>query len=218
MRQFTLDLRKADKVNPNLLSFRPVTAAPLRPVAPTARTALKAGLDVGKVFDNKVALMADVGSLALASPSVSVLRPAAKPVFAISSGTDLTMAIGFTGAGFALFGSVASVGLYASTTREIGGYLTLGIGLFLPAVGASGGGEFTVIVGTPVDLSGPYLSAGVSVAPAVFGIGASLLFSPGPPLTFMGVTVSLTANTPSELPVTLVLEATDTKIKPFVRF
>jgi len=79
-------------------------------------------------------------------------------------------------------------------------------------------GEFTVIVGTPLDLSGPYLSAGVSVAPAVFGIGAALLFSPGPPLTFMGVTVSITANTPSEIPITLVLEATDTKIKPFVRF
>jgi len=113
---------------------------------------------------------------------------------------------------------VASAGLYASTTREIGTYFTLGIGLFIPGVGASIGGEFTVIVGTPSDLSGPYLSAGVSVAPAVFGVGASLLFSPGPPLTLMGLTISLSANTPSEIPLVIALEATDTKIQPRVRF
>lgn len=218
MRQFTLDFSKAGNVNINLLTFRPVTAVPRLPASPTAKTALKAGLDLGKILDPKLALMADVVSLGTGSPSVSTLRPATPPPsFAISSSRNQTMAVGFAGAGFALFGSVASAGVYASTTREIGGYLTFGIGLFLPGVGASIGGEFTVIAGTPGDLSGPYLSAGVSVAPAVLGVGAALLFSPGPPLTLMGLTISLSANTPSEVPLTIVLEATNTKIKPFVR-
>ena len=206
-------------MNPSLLNLRPVTAASRQALSPTSKSALKAGLDLGKGLDSKIALMSDVASLGFAPPVTNVLRPPSRPpTFAISSGTDLTMAVGFAGAGFAIFGSVASAGLYASTTREIGTYFTLGIGLFIPGVGASIGGEFTVIVGTPSDLSGPYLSAGVSVAPAVFGVGASLLFSPGPPLTLMGLTISLSANTPSEIPLVIALEATDTKIQPRVRF
>jgi hypothetical protein len=218
MRQFTLDLRRAGNLNPNLLTFRPVTAAPRQPLNVTAKSALTSALALGKGLDPKLSLMSEVTTLGSTPGVTTVLRPAATPSFAVSRSTQLTMAVGFGAAGFAIFGSVASIGVYASTTREIGGYLTLGIGLFLPGVGASVGGEFTIILGTPFDLSGPYLSAGVSVAPAVFGIGAALLFSPGPPLTLMGLTVSLSANTPSELPLVIALEATDTKIKPFVRF
>ncbi len=195
-----------------------MTAVPRQPLTVTAKNALKGALALGKSLDPKLSLMSDVTTLGSTPGTTTVLRPAGTPSFALSSSTQLTMAVGFAGAGFALFGSVASIGVYASTTREVGGYLTLGIGLFIPGVGASSGGEFTIILGTPFDLSGPYLSAGVSVAPAVFGVGCALPFSPGPPLTLMGLTVSLSANTPSEIPLVITLEATDTKIKPFVRF
>ncbi|HKP63658.1 MAG TPA: hypothetical protein VJV78_43285 [Polyangiales bacterium] len=218
MKQFTLDLRQANRVDPNILSFKTVVGAPRQRLAPEVKPALKAALELGRHFDSKIALMDDVASLSFGA-SATVLRPATAPAaFALSSSAQLTMAVGVTGWGFAIYGAGASAGVYGSTTREIGGYLTLGAGIFIPGLGLSGGGEFTVILGTPLDLSGPYLSAGVSVAPNVFGIGAALLFSPGPPLTLMGICVSLTANTPSAVPLTISLEVTNTKIKPFLRF
>jgi hypothetical protein len=212
-----LDLRQANRVDPKLLSLRPVVGAPHQRLSPEAKPVLKAGLELGRSFDPKIALMDDVASLSYGTPA-TLLRPTSAPAFALSSSAQLTMAVGITGWGFVLYGSGFSTGVYGSTTREIGGYLTLGVGLFVPAIGLSGGGEFSVILGTPLDLSGAYLSAGISVAPSVFGVGAALLFAPGPPLTLMGISVSLTANTPSAVPVTITLEATDTKIKPFLRF
>lgn len=216
--QFTLDLRQANRMDASLLQMTPVTAAPRRPLPPEGKPVLKAALELGKSFDPKLALLNDVTSVAFGG-ATNVLRPAtAPPAFAISRSAQMTMALGLTGSGFVIYGAVGSIGLYASTTREIGGYFSSGVGLFLPSVGASGGGEFTVILGTPTDLSGAYFSAGVSVAPNIFGVGAALLFSPGPPLTLMGLTVSLTANTPSFFPVSITLEVTDTRIKPLLRF
>lgn len=218
MRQFTLDLRRAGNLNPELLTFRRVSAAPRTALSENGKTILNTALDLGKALDPKLSLMADVASLGFASPPATALRPATAPLIAISRSSYLTMAVGFVGAGFAIFGAVASVGVYASTTREIGQYTTTGVGLFVPGVGLSGGGEFTVVLGTPADLGGLYLSAGVSVAPGVFGVGAALLFAPGPSLTLMGITISLSANTPSEVPLTIALEATNTTVKPIVRF
>jgi hypothetical protein len=215
---FTADLRQADKVNLDLLTFRPVTAAPRRPLSPIERTGLKSALSLGKSFDSRLALMSDVMKIGDSPPSLSVLLPAKPAMFAISKSKFVTVALGVAGAGFAIWGSLASGGVYGSSTREVGAFFTIGVGLFLPAVGASIGGELTFVLGTPADFSGPYVSAGLSVAPAVLGVGGQLLFSPGRPLVFMGISVSLSANTPSECPVTFVLEATDTKIKPLLRF
>jgi hypothetical protein len=220
MDRFTADLRQVDNLNISLLNLRPVRAAPPKPLGSFEKASLNAALGLGKNLDPRLALMAETVGVGEKPPAVTILRPTKPPSgLAVSKSSDLTIALGVGGAGFALFGSLASAGVYGSTTREIGVFLTIGIGLFLPAVGVSGGAELTFIFGTPADFKGPYLSAGVgiSVGP-VAGIGGSLLFAPGPPVTLMGYSLTFTANTPSVLPVTIVLEATDTKTKPVLRF
>jgi hypothetical protein len=219
MDRFTADLRQLDKLNPDLLDFRPVTAAPRQQLGPFERASLKSALSLGKGIDSKLGLMADVLNIGDSPPVVSVLRPASTPVgVTISKSTHLTVAFGIAASAFAFWGGLASAGFYGSTTREVGAFFTHGIGIFFPSIGASAGGELTFILGTPSDFKGPYWSAGVSVAPAILGVGAQLLFLPGFPLVFMGVSVSLSANTPSELPVTFVMEITDTSTKPLLRF
>lgn len=220
MDRYTADLRQFNNLNFNLLTGRPVTAAPQRPLGSFERTSLTAAVALGKSLDSRLAIMQETMKVGEKPPSVSLLRPSKPPSgFAVSKSSQLTIAVGVGGAGFALFGSLASAGLYGSTTREIGAYFTLGFGFFLPAVGLSGGLEMTYIFGTPADFAGPYLSAGVGVsAGPVAGIGGALLFAPGPPVTLMGYSLTFSANTPSVLPVTIVLEVTDTKTKPLLRF
>lgn len=220
MDRFTADFRQVANVNLNLLTLKPANISPPRPFNAFEKGSLEAALGLGKNLDSRLSLMADVVGVGQNPPNLSVLRPAAKPTgFALSKSSHLTVAVGIGGAGFALFGSLASAGVYGSTTREVGAYLTLGFGLFLPGVGLSGGLELAFVFGTPTDFSGPYLSAGIGVAAGpIAGIGGNLLFSPGPPLTLMGYSLNFTANTPSEIPVMIILEATDTKIKPLLRF
>jgi hypothetical protein len=220
MDRFTADLRQVSNLNMSLLALRPVTAAPVKPLGSFEKASLSAALAMGKGLDPRLSLMADTVAVGEKPPAVSILPPTKPPTgLTVSKSTDLTVALGVGGAAFALFGSVASAGVYGSTTREIGVYLTFGIGLFLPAVGVSGGAEMTFIFGTPADFKGPYLSAGISVsAGPVAAIGGALLFSPGPPPVLMGYSITFTANTPSVLPVTIALEVTDTKTKPVLRF
>lgn len=212
MSQFTLDLRQANRLDPNSLRFRPVSVAPRQQLPPEAKPALKAGLELGAGFDSRLALLNDVASLSYGTKSARVLRPASQPKFALSASAELTMTLGFTAWGFAFYGAGGTVAAYASTTREIGWITSTGVGVFLGSPGISGGVELGFVLGRPADLSGPFLAAGVSVAPGVLGVGAALLFSPGPPLTLMGVSVSVTANTPSVVPVTVTLEFTNTSV------
>ena len=158
-------------------------------------------------------------------PALSVLRPRLMPVsFAFSSSRELTVSMALTVSAFAGIGVVGSGGIYGSTTREIGVFLTGGGGLF-SNFGLSAGGEETIILGTPADFAGPYFTVGVSVSgPPPIGVGGALLFAPTLPLTspitltLMGFSVSVTVNTPSPLPVTVTAEVTDTKIWPVLRF
>jgi len=219
MDRFVADFRKLDKLNVKNLSFHPVSVAPRKKLGSPERLSLNAGLSLGKGLDKKIALMDDLAKMGDRPPSVSVLPPLS-PIagLRISPSRDATIALGLTGSGFVFFGATASVGLYISTTREVGAFFSHGMGLYFPAVGASGGGELTYILGTPADLAGPCIAAGISVGPGVAAGGASLLFSPGPPLVLIGVSISITANTPSFVPGNIVFEVTNTSTKPLVRF
>jgi hypothetical protein len=219
MDRFTADFRQLSQLDVGILRLRPVAAGPRRTFPPVERSAVKASLGLGKSIDKKLALLAETVGIGDRPPTVTVLRPSTTMAsLALSKSSALTVALGFGGSAFVFFGALGSVGVYGSTTREIGTYETIGMGLFFPAVGASVGGELTFVLGTPADLAGPYYSAGVTVAPAVLGVGGQLLFSPGPPLTFMGISISLSANTPSELPVTVTLEVTNTWTQPRLKF
>lgn len=204
-------------------------------MSPNERTALFSALNFGKSFAPALTLPAEVLGIAIAPPPKSIRAPVKMPVgFAFSKSGEITMAGGLTGTAFAAIGIIVSGGVWASTTRDAGTFVTTGSGFFTN-VGASFGPEVTVILGTSADLSGPYFSVGVGVSgPSFIGVGGALLFSPssvprfigGPgsavtlplTLTLMGYSFTVTANTPSPIPTTVVLEVTDTKVWPKIEF
>ena len=163
--------------------------------------------------------------ICISPPSVGLLRPSKMPVhFELSKSSQLTVAGALTVSAFAAVGVVGSGGVYGSTTREVGVFLSGGGGIFTN-YGVSGGAEYTFIFGTPADFSGPYFGVGVSVSgPPPIGVGGTLLFSPSMPptlpitLTLMGFSVAVTVGTPSPIPVTVSAVVTDTKIWPVLRF
>ena len=204
----------------------PARSAPPRRVLPQGeRDALVSALEVGKTFSPMLSQVLEIVNIGIKRPAVTVLRPPKMPVhFEFSKSSQLTVAGALTVSAFAGIGVVGSGGVYGSTTREVGVFLTGGGGIFTN-FGLSGGGEYTFILGTPADFAGPYFSVGVSVSgPPPIGVGGNLLFSPSTPLTvpitltLMGFSVSVTVNTPSPIPVTVTAEVTNTKIWPVLRF
>ena len=117
MDNFTADLRQADKVNLDLLTFRPVIAAPRRPLSPIERTGLKSALSLGKSFDSRLALMSDVMKIGDSPPSVSVLLPAKPAMFAISKSKFVTVALGWLGLD-SRYGARSPLGVSMDRVRE----------------------------------------------------------------------------------------------------
>lgn len=227
MQSFRADFRQLDRLEGAVLPRpTPVRSAPGRRVLPQGeRAALVSALEFGKTFSPALGSLLEIVNVGVSPPALTVLRPLLMPVgFALSKSTNLTIAGALTVSAFAGVGVVGSGGIYGSTTREIGVFLTGGGGIFTN-LGLSGGGEYTFILGTPADFAGPYLGVGVSVSgPPPIGVGGMLLFSPTLPLTIpitltlMGFSVSVTVNTPSPIPVTVTAEVTNTKIWPVLRF
>ena len=227
MESFRADLRQLDRLEGAFLPRpTPLRSAPRRRDLPQVeRSALVSALEFGKTFSPTLGSLLEIVNVGASPPKLSVLRPLRMPVgFALSKSTNLTIAAAVTVSAFAVVGVVGSGGLYGSTTREIGVFLTGGGGIFTN-VGLSGGGEYTFILGTPADFAGPYFGVGVSVSgPPPIGVGGTLLFSPRLPLTIpitltlMGWAVAVTVNTPSPIPVTVTLEVTNTKLWPKLRF
>lgn len=227
MERFFADFHQLERLDgPSLPPPRPLPPAKRRrELPPRERAALISALDFAKALNLPLGALPEIVNIGVSPPAVTVLGPAAMPVgFALSKSRDLTVAGALAVSAFAGGGIVGSGGVYGSTTKEIGLFLTGGVGIF-SNIGLSAGGEYTFILGTPLDFSGPYFSAGVSVSgPPPLGVGGMLLFAPSMPLTIpltltlMGFSVSITASTPSPIPVTVTLQVTDTKIWPALHF
>jgi hypothetical protein len=204
----------------------PVRSSPPRRRLPQGECdALVSALDAGKAISPSLGCLLEIVRVGISPPTVGLLRPSKMPVhFELSKSSQLTVAGALTVSAFAAVGVVGSGGVYGSTTREVGVFLSGGGGIFTN-YGVSGGAEYTFIFGTPADFSGPYFGVGVSVSgPPPIGAGGTLLFSPSMPptfpitLTLMGFSVAVTAGTPSPIPVTVSAVVTDTKIWPLLRF
>lgn len=180
-------------------------------------------MELGRPLNPRLGSALDVLDISETRPTLSVIPSAVVPMASPHS-HDLTVAFGPTGTAGWVFGFNASGGVYGSTTPEFGIFGSAGyvMGLF---AGASGGGEWTFIFGTPSDFAGPFLCFQASVGPKIFGgmsIGGSLLFSIGPPiharstLKFMGFTVNITFGW-SELPGSLTVEWSNTWIHPLIK-
>jgi hypothetical protein len=227
MQSFKADFRQLEQLDgaslPRPVPIKP--APPRRILSSRERDALASTLDFGKAFSPSLGSLKEVLDIAVSPPAVSVLAPRRMPIgFAFSKSGEVTVAAGITGSAFAAIGISISGGVYASTTREKGTFVTSAGGIMFN-VGLSLGPELTFILGTPADLAGPYFAAGVAVSgPSFIGVGGNLLFAPSVPptipltLTLMGFSFSITANTPSPIPTTVVLEVSDTKIWPGLKF
>jgi len=195
--------------------------------------AMKSAARLGKFFNPALAPLEEILDIASKPLAVKLLPPsamsvvsaigAAVPTFKFSSSSELTGALAFAGSGAAVIGIVVSLGVYASTVREVGTFATVGGGLFFNTPGASLGGEATIILGTPADFSGPYFAVGASSGTGT-ALGINVLFAPEtgwrpsmPPkipktLTLMGFAVNYSWVTPTRFGTTVSIEVTDTAI------
>ena len=226
MNQFTVDARQLD--NWDFMSQLPAkipSGRGRKSLGATETSALKAALRVGSALGVSPAFSTTSEIVDLASPpkpTPSILEPAKSLISStvgikFSKSADITGAFAAAGSLSAIATAIGSFGVYASTTREIGFFSTIGAGITFNTPGAAAGGEVTVIRGTPGDFSGAYygltFGAGVGVGGAV-----TLLFSPtlgGTPallLTFMGVAFNVSAVTPTKLPVSVTISVTNTRI------
>jgi hypothetical protein len=221
---FTLDCRELENWD-----FEAQPPIPLpngrtpKRLQPREVTGLKSALGLGKSFSPPLATAEELLGIAGGGVPATILVP---PGMRLSSKYRVTFSKSpfFTGSGAiagsanAIAGGVLAGGIYASTTREVGVFVTYGAGLFINTPAASIGQEWTFIKGTPVDFSGIYFGVGLSLTaiPPFFCIGVTVLFSPtfGTPLilTLMGLALDFQASTPTRLPATLAITVTNTKI------
>ena len=188
--------------------------------------ALKAAIRLAKPVNPMLATLEEMIDIGSKPTRATLLAPAKMPIIGgapiikFSGSSQLTGAFGAAGSAAWGIGFLVSVGLYASNTPEVGVFSTLGGGIFVNTPGASIGGELTLILGTPLDFSGPYLGVSVSAGTGL-GVTGTLLFSPTLPLTFppiltlMGCSINFSAVTPTKLPLTVAITVTNTKISKF---
>jgi hypothetical protein len=188
-------------------------------------SALKAALQVGSTFGLSPLLSTAQEIVNIASPpkvTTSILKPVKKLISStvainFSTSSELTGAIAFASSLAAVATAVGSFGIYGSTTKEVGFFSSIGAGITFNTPGASVGGEFTLILGTPTDFAGPYFGIAFSAGTGT-SVGVTLLFSPAvggtPPLilTLMGLAVNVSATTPTKLPLSVTIEVTNTQI------
>lgn len=222
MNNFTLDLSQLTVVPDASLGGRAV-AGPRTPRSSADRAVIETALDFGKFFNPTFGPALEVLRVSKTPPTVRVVPSPTVPMTSKSS--DLTVGFGLTGTAAMVAGINLSGGLYGSTTLEFGVFGTAGFVVGIIS-GASGGVELTFVFGTPRDFSGPFVSFQASVGPKVFAgasVGASLLFSPGPPgaggrvpLTFMGIAFNVTGGV-SALPFSLSVEWSVTTTIPIIK-
>jgi hypothetical protein len=205
------------------------SGATRQPLAPAEVAALKSAARFGKFLTPILGTMEEVLDIASTPVAVTVLPPAklliaAIPTIKFSTSRDFTGSIAIAGSASFGVGFIADMGFFASTTREVGSFVTLGTGLFFNTFGGSLGGEVTLIAGNPTDFSGPYFGVSIGAGTSV-GFTETALFIPTPPppalptvLTFMGAAFNVSAVTPTKLPVTVALQVTDTKIIAIKKF
>jgi hypothetical protein len=222
MQNFALDLSQLTVV-PDPSRGVPVVAGPRQPRSSTERAAIKVALEFGRPFNANFGGALEVLQVSEKPPSVKVVPSPTVPMK--SKSRDLTMGVGLTGTATIVAGFNLSGGLYGSTTPEFGVFGTAGFVIGIIS-GVSGGVELTFVFGTPSDFAGPFVSFQASVGPKVFAgasVGASLLFSPGPPgaggrvpLTFMGIAFNVTGGV-SALPFSLSVEWSITTTIPLIK-
>jgi hypothetical protein len=231
MNQFILDARQLD--NWDFMSQLPVRIPGGRnknPLGSMQASALKSALNLGSALGVSP-LLATAGELVgLAEPpkpSASILKPIKSLISStvainMSSRADLTGALAVALSLAAVGTVIGSLGVYASTIREVGFFATVGGGITINTPGAAVGGEVTLILGTPSDFAGPYFGISFGAGTGV-GVAVTLLFSPAfggtPPLilTLMGLAFNVSAVTPTKLPLSVTIEVTNTRIRG-VRF
>jgi hypothetical protein len=223
MQNLTLDLSQMTAV-PDPSKGTVVTAGPRQKRSNVERAITETALEFGKPFNPGFGGALEVVGISKKAPTVTIV-PSPTVAMASKRTGDLTMGVGLTGTAAMVAGLNLSGGVYGSTTPEFGVFATGGFVLGI-VTGASGGVEYTFVFGTPTDFSGPFVSFQASVGPKLFAgasVGASLLFSPGPPgfmgrvpLTFMGFAVNLTGGV-GGLPVSFSVEWSVTTIKPLLK-
>lgn len=212
MKQYTADFRQFANIDPTKLKW---TSVPVRPptrvLSADERKALKSALAVGGATSQTLANCEEIIDVGFHPPTVRLFSPlTCPPGFAVSKSLDLTISAGLNLSGYIGLLGTGTAGLYGSTTREIGVFATVGTGIATNA-GVSAGVEYTFIFGTPNDFRGVYIGAGIGVSGSTgVGVSGMLLFSPGPPLTLMGYSLTVGVSSPSPIPVTVTLDVTNT--------
>ncbi|MCP5197045.1 MAG: hypothetical protein H6974_09710 [Gammaproteobacteria bacterium] len=229
MQQLTLDCKQLDQWDfVNQPPVRLTGTRSKKPCSTTEATALKSAIGLGSSLglSNIFKTAEEVINIATPPRAVaSVLKPSkgtlTSPslVIKFTSSSEVTGSIAAAGSLSAVIGVTGSFGVYASTTREIGVFSTLGGSLTINSPGAAAGGEVTLIIGTPSDFSGPYFGLSVGVGTGV-AAAVTLLFSPTLPsapgaplvLTYMGAAFNVSAVTPTKLPINISIQVTNTRI------
>lgn len=226
MKQFTIDARQLD--NWDFMSQLPTKVSSGRSrsvLGPSKSSALQAAVRLGSSFGLSPMFQTADEILGIASPpkpTVSILTPvknliSSSVAIKFSSSSEFTGSIALASSLAAVATVLGSTGIYASTTREIGFFSTLGAGITFNTPSASAGGEVSLIRGTPLDLAGNCFGLSFSAGTGT-SFGFTLLFSPTlggtPPLilTYIGVAINISATTPTKLPLTVTIEVTNTQI------
>ena len=222
MDTFTFDCRQLADL-PSLPMPVPLAAKPPRkPLSTEEQSAVRTAIRAGKAVGPGLAVVEEVIDVGSRPVKAAFLTPASmrtvsrETVIKFSTATDLTVALGTAASGAFLGTIIGSVGVDASTTREVGIFSTVGVGVTSNSPSASVGGELALVFGTPADLAGPYFGIAVGAGSGM-AVTGTLLFSPTLPLIFpleftlMGVSLNLSATLPTKLPVSVTLEVTETK-------
>ena len=106
----------------------PVRSSPPRRRLPQGECdALVSALDAGKAISPSLGCLLEIVRVGISPPTVGLLRPSKMPVhFELSKSSQLTVAGALTVSAFAAVGVVGSGGVYGSTTREVGVFLSGG--------------------------------------------------------------------------------------------
>jgi len=225
MKQIIFDLRRMNAID--VTKLVPLRSVPHRALPPVEQAFVKTAFELGKLTDPGFKLLLEVEEIAEKPnvalvfdpfPTLTAVGPAGAPRFSISVSRkkDVTVSAGGSASAGIVGGVAFSMGLYASSTKEVGFFVTGG-GVFGLIIGASGGPELAYIMGGPNDFSGLFFGLAASVSPlppplAVFGVGATLLFSPGPaipiPIPKVPPSLGLVGGLATALPSTLGIPLT----------
>jgi hypothetical protein len=202
-----LDLRQLDNLDiQQIKQGHAVTnVTPHHEASAIEKIGLKSSLDFGSVIDPNIGFLREPIRVSEHPPTVSILPPTKVLLGAVGSfvGTHpITIGLGPSAELFAVVGFTVNIGIYGSTTPELGLFDTVGIGLWT-AVGFGVGGTLTVVLGPPSSFFGEFWSIGIDVAgpPPIKvgpGVGVQLLFAgsfPTFPPRFMGFAIRLRTHT-----------------------